>query len=29
MILELAVGDAYGAGFEYAKPEILNILSFF
>ena len=24
MLVELAVGDAYGAGFEYANPEIVR-----
>jgi ADP-ribosyl-[dinitrogen reductase] hydrolase len=25
MLLELAIGDAYGAGFEYAQPEIVEL----
>lgn len=24
MLLELAIGDAYGAGFEFAKKEIID-----
>ena len=24
MLIELAIGDAYGAGFEYAEPSIVE-----